>query len=37
MTQAHSSPLASVLAAPWQQRRNVGSLWGCCSSWASWR
>ncbi len=28
MTQAHSSSLARVLAAPWQQRRNIGSLWG---------
>lgn len=28
MAPTHSSPLARVLAAPWQQRRNVGSLWG---------
>jgi len=28
MTSAQSSALARVLAAPWQQRRNVGSLWG---------
>ena len=28
MTHAHSPALARVLAAPWQQRRNAGSLWG---------
>jgi hypothetical protein len=28
MTSAHPAPLARVLAAPWQQRRNAGSLWG---------
>lgn len=28
MTPTHPSPLSRVLAAPWQQRRNVGSLWG---------
>ncbi len=28
MTPAHSSPLARVLVAPWQHRRNAGSLWG---------
>ena len=28
MSHAHSSSLAHVLAAPWQQRRNVGGLWG---------
>ena len=28
MTHAHSSALARVLAAPWQRRRNIGSLWG---------
>ncbi len=28
MTQSHSSALARVLAAPWQQRRNAGTLWG---------
>ena len=28
MSQAHPHPLARVLAAPWHQRRNAGSLWG---------
>jgi len=28
MSPTHSSSLARVLAAPWQQRRNTGSLWG---------
>src|ERR1700744_3564514 len=28
MSDANSFSLARVLAAPWQQRRNAGSLWG---------
>ena len=28
MSHADSFSLARVLAAPWQQRRNAGSLWG---------
>jgi hypothetical protein len=28
MSHAHSSSLARVLAGPWQQRRNLGGLWG---------
>jgi hypothetical protein len=28
VSHTHSSSLARVLAAPWQQRRNLGSVWG---------